>query len=112
MLLAAGLGAGLGMVLCALSTFSNSVERLVNPAMRPLFWTSALFFSTNNLPSDARDIMLYNPVLHVVEATRSGWFPGYEVPQVSFVYPAACTLVLVYFGLTLERVARRRLELS
>ena len=80
--------------------------------MRPLFWVSALFFSTNEIPSDARNVLLYNPVLHVVELTRSGWFPGYDVPQVSLLYPALWIFILFYFGLTLERVARRRLELS
>lgn len=112
LMLGAGLGAALGLVWCGLSVLSNSVERLVGPLTRPLFWISALFFSTNELPSDARNILLYNPLLHVVELTRSGWFPGYDVPQVSLLYPAMWILVLFYFGLTLERVARRRLELS
>jgi capsular polysaccharide transport system permease protein len=112
MLLAAGLGGSLGLVLCGLSVFSSSVERLAGPLMRPLFWISALFFSTNELPSEPRGVMLHNPVLHVVELTRSGWFPGYDVPEVSVWYPAVWILVLAYFGLTLERVARRRLELT
>lgn len=110
--LAAGLGLGLGLVLCGLSVFSNSIDRLVGPMMRPLFWVSALFFSTNELPTDVRDIVLFNPLLHVIELTRDGWFPGYRVPQVSILYPAAWTLLLLYFGLTLERVARRRLEMT
>jgi capsular polysaccharide transport system permease protein len=112
MLLAGGLGASLGLVLCGLSTFSNTIDRLVSPILRPLFWISALFFSTNDLPSDVRKAFLYNPVLHVVELTRSGWFPGYRVPEVSVLYPIMWILVLFYFGLTLERVARRRLELT
>jgi len=112
MLLASGLGAGLGLVLCGLSAFSNTVERLVGPAMRPLFWVSALFFSTNELPTEASDVLVHNPVLHIVELTRSGWFAGYSVPQVSLWYPALWIVVLFYFGLTLERIARRRLELT
>lgn len=112
LLLASGLGAGLGLVLCGLSAFSNTVERLVGPAMRPLFWVSALFFSTNELPTEATDVLVHNPVLHVVELTRGGWFSGYDVPQVNVWYPAIWIVVLFYFGLTLERVARRRLELT
>lgn len=110
--LAGGLGATLGLVLCGLSTFSNSVERLVGPLMRPLFWISALFFSTNDLPTQARRVLLYNPLLHVIELTRDGWFRGYRVHQVNALYPCAWILVLFFFGLTLERVARRRLELT
>jgi capsular polysaccharide transport system permease protein len=110
--LTAGLGMGLGLVLCGLSTFSLTVERLAPAMMRPLFWVSALFFSTTELPTDAQKLVLLNPLLHAVELTRDGWFPGYHVPQVNIFYPAAWMLVLLYFGLTLERVARRRLELT
>jgi capsular polysaccharide transport system permease protein len=112
LVLAAGLGMGLGLVLCGLTTFSNTVERLASPLMRPLFWISALFFSTNEIPSDLRNILLYNPLLHIVELTRDGWFPGYRVPEVTISYPIAWILVLLFLGLTLERVARRRLELT
>ena len=110
--LAAGLGAGLGLVFCGLTTFSTTVERLVGPITRPLFWVSALFFSTNELPTDARDVLLVNPLLHAIELTRDGWFTGYRVPEVNVLYPAAWMLVFLYFGLTLERVARRRLEMT
>ena len=110
--LTAGLGLGLGLVLCGLSTFSLAIERLAPAMTRPLFWVSALFFSTNELPTDAQNVVLLNPLLHAIELTRDGWFTGYHVPQVNVLYPAAWMLVLLYFGLTLERVARRRLELT
>ena len=112
LLLASGLGAGMGLVLCGLTAFSNVVERIHGPLFRPLFWISALFFSTNDLPSNVRDIFIWNPVLHVVELTRAGWVPGYDVHQVNAFYPAAWIMVLLFFGLTLERVARRRLVLT
>jgi len=112
LLLASGLGAGLGLVLCGLTTFSNVVDRIHGPLFKPLFWISVLFFSTNDLPSNVRDIFIWNPILHAVELTRTGWFPGYDIPQVNALYPAAWIMVLLFFGLTLERVARRRLELT
>jgi capsular polysaccharide transport system permease protein len=112
LLLAVGLGASFGLVVCGVSVFSSAVEQLVGPLMRPLFWISALFFSTNELPTVARKPLLYNPLLHVVELTRGGWFPGYEVDEVTPLYPLAWIAVLTYFGLVLERVARRRLELT
>lgn len=107
-----GLGMGLGLVLCGLSTFSAAVERLAPALTRPLFWISALFFSVTELPTDAQQVVLLNPLAHAIELTRDGWFSGYHVPQVNVLYPAAWMLVLLYFGLTLERVARRRLELT
>jgi capsular polysaccharide transport system permease protein len=112
MMLASGLGFGLGLVLCGLSAFFPTLERLIGPATRPLFWISGLFFSVNELPSEAQALLLHNPLLHVIELTRSGWFAGYDVPRVSVWYPALWIVVLSYFGLTLERAARRHVEVA
>lgn len=110
--LASGLGAGIGLVFCGLSTFSKTADRIVGPLLRPLFWISAIFFSSNSLPSVVRDLFLWNPLLHAVEIVRDGWFPGYHPRYVNASYPLAWILVLLFFGLTLERVARRRIQLS
>lgn len=110
--LASGLGTGLGLVFCGLSVFSPTAERLHGPMIRPLFWTSGIFFMVEALPTAARDLLLYNPVLHAVELVRDGWFPGHHAPHVNAWYPAAWVLVLLFFGLSLERVARRRLQLT
>ena len=59
-----------------------------------------------------QQVLLLNPVLHVVEITRSGWFVGYDAPGVTMTYPALWIAVTFYIGLTLERVARRRLQLT
>ena len=104
------MGAGLGILFCGMKTFSKEFERVVQPLMYPFMWISAIFFSTNDLPSEATPALLWNPLLHAVELTRMGWFRGYEVRGVSAFYPGACVIVLLFFGLTLERVARRKLE--
>jgi capsular polysaccharide transport system permease protein len=110
--LSTSLGAGLGLVLCGLSTFSNAVERIVGPILRPLFWVSAVLFSSNSLPPSVLNLFLWNPILHAVEIVRNGWFPGYNARHVSPFYPLVWILALLFFGLTLERVARRRIQLS
>jgi len=112
LLLASGLGAGLGLVFCGLSAFTKSAERIVGPLLRPLFWTSAIFFSSNTLPPAAREVLLWNPVLHAVEIVRDGWFPAYHARYVHAWYPLTWVVGLAFFGLTLERVARRRIQLS
>ncbi len=112
MLLAALLGSTFGLTLCALSTYSNSVERLASPLLRPLFWVSGLFFTANDLPTQAREILIWNPVLHTVELVRDGWFVSYEARHLNLQYVCLWILVLGFIGLTLERVARRRLEVT
>ena len=104
------LGASLGLSLCALSTFSKVVERITSPLMRPLFWTSGLFFCAADLPSGAREVLLWNPVLHCSETVRQGFFPSYDVNYANLTYVVVWIVGLTLFGLTAERAARRRLE--
>ncbi|RYZ04773.1 MAG: hypothetical protein EOO73_22560 [Myxococcales bacterium] len=110
--LALGLGASLGLLCCGLSVYSATVERLFPSFIRLIFWASALFHPVETLPKAARDILLLNPVVHAIEMTRDGWFPGYQARHVDGSYVCAWILVFLFFGLTLERTARRRLEVS
>lgn len=110
--LAGALGASLGLLFCGLSVFTPTVERIHGPLLRPLFWLSGIFYPVDSAPPALREVVLLNPVAHAIELTRDGWFPGYHARHVSAWYPLAWVLVLTFLGLSLERVARRRLELS
>jgi capsular polysaccharide transport system permease protein len=110
-ILAASLGVGVGMIFCALSTFSTSFERILNPLLRPFFWGSCLFYSIDSAPPAVRNVIVYNPVAHVVTLVRGGCYAAYDSQYVSLWYPAMCALGLLFIGLTLERVVRRRIQL-
>jgi capsular polysaccharide transport system permease protein len=110
--LAAALGGALGLCLCALTVLAPVVERIQGPVLRPLFWISGIFFCANELPTPLRRFMLRNPLVHVSEIVRAGWFKSYNARYANPWYPLAWILLLGFFGLTLERVARRKLELS
>jgi capsular polysaccharide transport system permease protein len=112
LLMAAFLGAGLGLTLCTLGVLSNVVERIRGPLMRPLFWFSGLFFILEDVPAQTRSVVLANPVFHCVEIVRSGWFQSYESPSVSGGYAFVIGLAFMLFGLFVERAVRHRVELS
>jgi capsular polysaccharide transport system permease protein len=109
---AALLGLSIGLVLCMLGVLSAVVERLRGPLMRPLFWISGLFYTLDEAPQKLREVLAYNPVLHCVEIVRDGWFDTYENHDVSAGYVLGFVLVFLALGLLLERVVRRRLELT
>ena len=109
--LAAGLGTSFGLVCCGLSVFNRSIERLLPAILRPFFWLSGIFHTLESVPKNFRDILLLNPVAHAIELVRDGWFPGYYARHADPWYPATWMLVLFFFGLSLERVARRRIDL-
>lgn len=112
LMLATGLGGGLGLVLGSLSVYSSTLDRLVGPMMRPFFWMSGVFFSVDTLPAQARDLLLWNPILHAVEIVRAGYSRHYAAHYAEAAYPSSWILALVLLGLLMERLARRRLEVG
>jgi len=110
--LASALGSSVGLMFCGLCTIYPVIHQIHGPLLRPLFWISGIWFAAEELPTPVLDILSYNPVLHVVELVRSGWFPEYRGMYADPLYVADFILVFLFLGLTLERVARRRFQLS
>lgn len=112
LLLASALGGSLGLVLCAAGVVMPTIDRVRGPLMRPLFWMSGLFYTAESMPSDLREILLWNPILHCVELVRAGWFDSYHAAHASMSYVLAWIVALAFIGLTLERAVRHKVELS
>jgi capsular polysaccharide transport system permease protein len=112
LVLAALLGTSIGLVLCMLGVVVPVVERLRGPLMRPMFWLSGLFYTLDDVPGNARTFLLYNPVLHVIEYVRAAWFSEYDSPSVSAGYVLGNIIFFMALGLALERVVRKRIDLS
>lgn len=110
--LAGTLGVVFGGLLCALSVVNTWVERIKGPFFRPLFWVSGLFFTAESLPPRIREIALYNPIFHCVEIAREGWFRTYEGGHASVGYVLVWIILLGFAALTLERMVRRKIQLS
>ena len=110
--LASLLGAGLGLVFMGLGQLSNATDRARGPLMRPFFWVSGLFFTVESLPQEYRKLVVYNPVIHVVELVRAGWYPTYDATFVNIPYVLVWILGLLFIGLILETATRRKIEVS
>lgn len=110
--LATFLGTSCGLLLCMLSEILPVVDRLRGPVLRPLFWVSGLFFTLDEIPQKAHRALLYNPVLHTLELVRDGWFPQYQSKEASPFYVLCYALAFMVVGLLLERIVRKRIELS
>lgn len=110
--LATLLGAGLGLTVSGLSLYSTAVNRLVGPVLRPLFWISGIFFTANSLPTQIRELLLFNPVLHVIELARDALTGNYAAAHAEPGYVGMWIAAFWFLGLTLERVSRRKLEVT
>jgi capsular polysaccharide transport system permease protein len=99
-------GTGLGMVNAAVMRFLPSYDQIFSAAMRPLYFVSGVFFTANALPHAIRDWMLLNPVLHLIEWVRSGFFEGFDSAHLDRGYALFWAGAFLFAGLVAERVSR------
>lgn len=102
-------GLSLGLVLGAATAVWPVVERIVAPVLRVGFFISGVFFMPASLPPELRELLLWNPVLHITEAARAAWLPPLIETYGTLLYPIAVAWVLLPFGLVSERLARSRI---
>ena len=103
------LGFGLGLVIGAIGIRYEFIRSFSEPLLgRPLFLTSGLFFTASMLPPVARDIALYNPLMHCIELIRSSLFESFDSRYVDLGYVLMFALVLISFGLMLLGVFEKQ----
>ena len=60
-------------------------------------------FPLHAIPKEYWPYLLWNPLVHVVELSRSSVVAGYVSQGVSLNYLALCSLVVFFMGLALYR---------
>jgi capsular polysaccharide transport system permease protein len=95
------LGLSVGVLNCALSGLYPLWGIVWGIVTRPLFIASGVIFLYDTLPPLARDILWYNPLIHVIGRMRTGFYPTYSAPYVNEVYVLAVSLICLTLGLIL-----------
>jgi capsular polysaccharide transport system permease protein len=85
---------------------------VVRLAFFPISLCSGAIFPVSALPQGARDVLLLNPVLHLLDSLRSAFFgDAYRAtPSSSLWLPAAWLLATTAMSLSLYRLRRDRLQ--
>jgi len=110
--ISSALGTALGLVFCALGQVTSLADRVRGPLLRPMFWVSGIFFTADQIPEHHRERLLWNPMLHATELTRAGWFESYDARYVDMGYVLWWIGGTLLVGLLLERLVRRRIDLT
>jgi len=101
------LGSALGMILCALQRAAPMVVQVINTFLRFGMWVSGVVFAINRLPSWLWPYLRWNPILHLVEGSRSLWNPAFQAPIFDPLYVLAIGFILTTLGFVLERITRK-----
>lgn len=92
---------GIGTLNCYLFGAFPVWERIWSILNRPFFFISGVFFLVDKMDQGFRDIVLWNPLAHIVCEIRAGFFPMYEARYASPLYVYGFGLVCLFFGLLL-----------
>ena len=106
--LAGLLGLGLGLLFGALAVYLKALYNLVPMVTQVLFFASGIFFSVTIFAKKVGDFLLLNPIMQLIEMTRSSLCPGYMNTYIDVEYVLSCVAVLFPLGLLLERYTRRK----
>lgn len=103
-------GGALGLILGALTSFTELAERLWHPLAYILFPLSGAVFMVEWLSEDARELILILPMVHCVEYLRDGFFGPTVRTHYDMVYVASVSAVMTAVGLGLVRAAGRKVS--
>ena len=106
LLLAMAFGAGLS--LAVIRRFMPSISNVYLVIMGPAFFVSCVFFSLSSIPTEYREILAWNPLVHGVEGFRAGYYPEYPDADVDLFYLFGWVVVLNCFGVLGEWLTRFR----
>lgn len=103
MALALFLGLGVGTMNCWLMTRFQIWQRVWAVLTRPLFLVSGIFFLFETVPEAIRNLLWFNPLVHVIGLMRRGFYTGYEALWLSRLYVLGVAGVLFAVGIMLLR---------
>lgn len=95
------LGFGVGTVNCVLTGLYPLWEMAWSIITRPLFLASGILFLYRDLPPMAREILWYNPLIHITGLVRAAFYSSYDASYVSIMYVLLVSMTLLALGLIL-----------
>lgn len=109
-LMLAWFGLALSLTIGAATAYSPLVDRVWQPMSYLLFPLSGAAFMVDWLPPNAREVILWLPMVHSVEYIREGYFGAVATYHYDMGYMGTCNLMLTLVGLWLVRDAGNRVE--
>lgn len=99
--LAAFLGLSIGVLNCYAFTRFPLLQRAWAILMRPMVLISGIIFLFDIIPQQYQTYLWYNPLVHLVGLSRSGFYSTYHADYVSVPYVLGLSIVCMAAGLTL-----------
>jgi len=98
------LGAALGLVIAVLGEVAAESRQVLNIMMMPLYFISGVIIPLTIIPPQYQPLLLFNPIVHGVEAARQGFSSFYHTADgISLGYLYLFATACLWLGLLLYR---------
>jgi len=102
------LAAGVGMINAAIKLYYPSYATIYSAFSRPFYFMSGIFFTADFLTPEVLGLIDFNPILHIVEWFRTGFYRSFNSEFYDVDYVITITLIIFIIGLMAERITRKR----
>jgi capsular polysaccharide transport system permease protein len=102
---------GFGLCVAALSELNETFERVIQPAMYITLPLTGAFYMVDWMPLQAREVLLWSPLVQGMEMFRGGLFPADIPTEWDPVYLFACAFGTMAIGLPLCLYAQKHVQM-
>jgi capsular polysaccharide transport system permease protein len=103
-------GLGVAMINCVLFLKYPLYEQVFNIVNRPLFMISGVFFLPDSIPAPYRDLVLINPLVHIIMGFRKGFYPEYRAIGLDMSYLYGIAFLTLFVGMLVFTLSKKTLR--
>ena len=100
------------LIMAALAEMSETIERVSHIILYLMLPFSGVFIPLYSLPPEYRKLLLYFPLIDVVEYFHSGYYGGRMPTYYDLPYTVIILLALTLFAMALTKHAIKRVQLN
>lgn len=106
-------GLGFGLTTSVAIELVPEIGKLIGFILRPLYMISGVLLPIGSIPQPYRAYLLFNPIVHGLEAVRLGFSPRYHaVEELNILYLYGFAMVAIFLGLALHNRFATRLVMQ
>lgn len=99
-----------GLILMVIGDLSKEIGKFLSVLFFILYFLSAIIYSIHIIPTQYREYLLYNPLIHIFEPMRHAVAPAYPLVQgISLSYVLTWIIAALFIGLLLYKRFERRM---
>jgi len=102
------LATGIGLINIAIASIYPSYDSVFSAFSRPLYFISGVFFTADFLAPEVYAAIDFNPLIHIIEWFRSGFYPSFQSDLYDPQYAVAVCVIIFTIGLCIERINSRK----